>query len=454
MARSAPGSRVSQVLPAVADPQRPARVILLAYHFPPTSEVGALRAQKIAESFVRRGAHVHVITVELPGSASTPDTEGITVHRVRPHLDLRGLYRRFTRRGRAEPPATGSGAKEETWRPPERNSFIKRHVSAAMWLPDDHQGWVMPAARRACELAVGGCDLLYSTSPPPSVHLAGLLTRWRARIPWVAEFRDPWTDNPGKPSFVRSRWSDAAERFLERRCLSSASGVVTVTESAAERFRTRLREQSASKVIVVRNGIDHLDPPFEPRTTVERVIYVGSLYKDRDPRPFLRAVSQLARSGRLSSAFTVELIGDCRSLLGVSIEAFVQTEGLDGIVRFTDTIPHSEALARLRDADLLLLLAQHQPLQVPNKLYEYLGARRPILAFADAEGETARMLRDLGGHSVIDHDDEPLILSVVEAAIAGKAENPASIRRESILQDWTSERQLRHLHSELDRLLI
>ena len=100
----------------------------------------------------------------------------------------------------------------------------------------------------------------------------------------------------------------------------------------------------------------------------------------------------------------------------------------------------------LENATLLLLLAQEQPIQVPNKLYEYLGTRKPIIAVADNEGETARMLRTVGGHYVATElDDERSMADLLERALRRNRSDAMDLRSEAVLEEWTTERQMREL---------
>jgi len=429
------------------------RVVLLTYHYPPDAEVGGLRARKVAESFRERGDSVVVIAAAGPDQPPDAGDEGIRVIRVRPGAGLRGLYHRLRRSpGGASAdetqPAGADAADGAAWTPPDHVSFLRRHVSAAMWLPDDRQGWIRPAARTAIRLARNGVDLIYSTAPPFSAHLAALLAHRRTGVRWVAEFRDPWTGNPWKPAFVRTVWSDALERRLERACLRAADRVVAVTDATAAHFRARLPDRERERVIVVRNGIDALETEPSTQSVVRNVVYVGSLYQKRDPIPFLAVVARMNADGALPPGFHVDFIGDCRWFHGRSIEEWVNEHGLGGVVRFAGRLPHEACIERVSDADLLLLLAQDQPLQVPNKLYEYLGARRRILAFADAGGETARMLETVGGHYVVDGDDAALVERVVHASISEPLDG-VPVGPEATLREWTTERQLESLHRNL-----
>ncbi|HUF70786.1 MAG TPA: glycosyltransferase family 4 protein [Longimicrobiales bacterium] len=425
------------------------KILLLSYHYPPASAVGGLRARRIAESFRQRGADVFVVAGPLEDGAIEPDDR---VRRVTPSLDLRAHYLRLRGRHNGDRNAAGSADAtklEPQWTPPERTPFLKRQISSALWLPDDRQGWILPVAARATEIVRReGIDLVYSTAPPFSALLAALLVKRRTGVRWAIELRDPWTDNPSKPAFVRSAWSDAIERWLERRCLDRADHVVAVTDSVSVKLRERVAGND-DRVITVRNGIERFVPAREAARPIRRIVYVGNLYQDRDPRPFLRAVARLKAAGRLDAGLRIDFIGDCRWLLGISIERFVAEHGLESNVTFTDPIPHDACLERMRDADMLLLLAQRQPLQVPNKLYEYLGMRRPILAFADAGGETTRMLNRVGGHCTIDPDADGRVVEVaVGRALAGHT-TAVTKEADTVLHEWSWDRQFDALHARV-----
>jgi glycosyltransferase involved in cell wall biosynthesis len=128
----------------------------------------------------------------------------------------------------------------------------------------------------------------------------------------------------------------------------------------------------------------------------------------------------------------------------------VAEHGLTDLVHFHDWMSNADAQAMLRSADLLFLIALSQPLQVPNKLYDYLGTRRPMLAVVDAGGETEGMLRQVGGHVVVpvargetadaDSLTEALdrwLRCSADAAGAGVAEAD-----EATLRSWLASRQM------------
>jgi hypothetical protein len=142
----------------------------------------------------------------------------------------------------------------------------------------------------------------------------------------------------------------------------------------------------------------------------------------------------------------VEFIGDAHWYGDISVEEYARSIGLGDVVNVRHAVPHSEVEQLLADADLLVLLAQQQPAQVPNKLYEYLGHRKPILAFADDEGETAAMLRRAGGHFIVTERDGDRIASIVRDAI-NAAGNPAWIPNDDQLNAWRTTQQMERVVS-------
>ena len=427
-------------------------VVLIAYHFPPDRAVGSLRAAKVARAFRDAGHHVDVVTAQLPGETGTRFTEdpGLVVHPVTllPHPGE--LFLRFKALlARPRPSRQGTeGAGGVDWTPPTRVAGWKRLLDSLQWLPDDRQGFILPAWRRARRLVRAGAALVYSTAPPYSPHLVGLALSSIKGVRWVMELRDPWTDNEWKPWWVRTRATDVLDAGLERLCLRRADLVVAVSDGIRRRIAARLPTRDASRLVVVRNGIEHLVSSVRTprRSGPVRIAYVGTFYHARDPRPFLRGLAAACRKRRMGPAqVCVDFIGACRSIGTVSVEKEIDTLGLTGVVRIHDWLPHAAAKVFVDEADVLLLLAQRQPDQVPNKLYEYLGTRRLILAFADADGETAGMLRQVGGHHVITGVDDAEIERALDEVLMSASRGDGAKANDPVLKEWTTEVQMKRL---------
>ncbi|MFQ5530274.1 MAG: glycosyltransferase, partial [Gemmatimonadota bacterium] len=209
------------------------RVLLLTYYYPPDKAVGGQRARKVADALRSAG---HSVTVIAAGDAASDDESH---HRVRPFISIRQLHARLKRRYASRTSPAGPAIETPTNEKPHRPRDVarwKRWIFSLIWLPDDKQGFILPAVRKPLGLPGGRPDLVYTTAPPFSVHLAGLILRALTGARWVAEFRDPWTTNPLKPDELRSAFSDWLERKLEWLCLETADLLIPVSDGIAGRL--------------------------------------------------------------------------------------------------------------------------------------------------------------------------------------------------------------------------
>lgn len=392
------------------------KVLLVSQAYPPYPVVGALRAKKIAEMFRDRG---HVVTVVTERLDTEPEAvrlaeDRLTVQTVDAGLPyrLRLVSVRNRLRGREVALSSWDGpgstpADEGDDRLPSgvRRGLraVRRLAIELLRLPDDQQHFVAPAFRASRRLLPDGVDLVYTTAPAFSTHFVGLLLRRRG-VRWVAEFRDPWTPERRPGDSGRTTHLLRLNRWMEHQCLVRADAVVAVTESVGRQLRAKLPAEQRGKVIVAMNGIDELQTRHTPADGPHpySIVHTGSFYLDRDPRPFLTALAAWMRDNAFGpSDVQVDFAGRCRHFGSISIEQIVDELGLSGTVRFHDWLSAAAVQEMLSRADLLLLLARSQPAQVPNKLFEYLGVRVPMLAVVDRGGESERILSAVGGQFVI-----------------------------------------------------
>ncbi len=432
------------------------KIVLIAYAYPPTPVVGAFRAAKVAEAFRREGHQVEVITARLPGESGALrlDEPGLRVHTVPciPHPRHLYVWAKTRLRGGSPtsdtPTAEAAPAGAPIRRRPPR---WKRLLVSMMRIPDDLQGFIAPALLRALPLIRDGAELLYTTAPPFSDHLAGLLLKSITGVRWAAEFRDPWTENPEAPSEWRSRPAHAAHRWLERRCLARADRIVAVAGATHELLAAKVHPRQRGKVILALNGIDRLEPGERPGTGGPfRIVYTGSFSAGRDPRTFLQALASLrARLALTPADLQVEIIGHARSYHGMSVEGYARDLGVADLISFADWMPQDVCRGHLREADLLLLLFRDQRIQIPNKLFDYLGAWRPILALVDPDGEAARMLRRAGGHHLVTENTSAAMEKALETAFTERGDAARGEIDEDQLREWTAERQMNRLMEAL-----
>jgi len=437
------------------------RVLLLAYHYPPDAAVGGVRPSRLVAQLVAAGHEVDAITAVLHDEAPGLRDRGAgwRVFSVRRWRTPRDWYLRISR---ARKVASAEDADQDAAdgpgpgmaRPAAATGWLRRQVLSLTWMPDHLHGFLPAASGLARRLhRERPYDLVFTTAPPLIMHVTGWWVSRRLRRPWVMEYRDPWIGN--KPREVITAWSTWADKWLERRCLSRARLVVTVTEAFARHLRERRRPPG--RVECVRNGIRNgsgtrlADPP-RGRFVIR---HMGTVYARRDPMPLFRALADLRASGDANpETFALEFVGFLPSFRGRTLMDLAAEAGVADLVRFQARVSEEECRILTQEASVLLLLAQHQPLQVPNKLYDYLAAGRPVLALADPEGETALMLAQVGGHAVLSPEASPAaIAEAIRELRRGPREIPIGDGRE-LLAAWSVERQLGRLVELIEEVAL
>jgi len=330
---------------------------------------------------------------DLEGARQLP--EGLVVHRVASPLPTSPPGR--TRRG-------SSAAR------PDRLYHLARTAAGLLCTPDVYLPWSLRARRKlATLLGSGRFDVVVSTSPPDSAHLAVAAAARRRRVPWVADFRDPWTRRIHfQPPTAAHRALDSA---LEARVIGAADAVVLVTEPMRSDFGARYPARAA-RMHTITNGFDPADYPgaldrdqidHEPRL---RLLHTGTLTLRRNAGALVEMLEGLrSQRGDLERALQIDCIGG-RDAIN---DRLVRAAGLQGVIRFHPTQSHAAIVRRQRRAPALLLLdagGAGSELTLPGKLFEYLGARRPVFALASVEGTGGVLRQTRAGVCFAPHDTE------------------------------------------------
>lgn len=379
------------------------KILIVSWYMPPYNTMGALRVGKFAHYLNSAGHDVRVLSASgLPFSQTLP-REFPEDRIVRtPYRDMNDPLRALNRMLR---PLRG-GAKDG-------GSAAKPAASAAdagggqssgggllrrlrvVWeevtnFPDARVTWRFTAVRGGEKMLRNWRpEIIFASAPPFTGLMIGRRLSRRFGIPWVAEYRDRFYEDPyDQPSALRKK----AEKWFEDRLLKQVSGIVTVSEPWAEDYRVRL----GLPVMTVYNGFDPqqfpADFPREPTDPdVLRIVYTGVLYAGRrDPSPLFEAMSRLGEAGK---AIRVAFYGASEALL----HSMARRHGVLDRIETHQSVPYDESIALQMNADILLLLQWNDPREagnVPGKLFEYIGARRPVLGIGYEGGVPARILRE------------------------------------------------------------
>ncbi|MBO9391198.1 MAG: glycosyltransferase [Roseiflexus sp.] len=369
------------------------QILLLSYFFPPYNIIASVRAGKTATYLHQFGHDVRVLTAQpLPYPVDLPvefPTDRIFATRW---FDISWPHTLATRfRGRGASVAGLVGGAQPLRSPYHLAIRLLDIYRILLAFPDDAIGWFpFGWAQGERLLKEWRPDIIVASSGPPTSLLIAAALRQRHGVPWVGELRDLWTDNH---YYTFPMWRRVLETWLERRTLRTAAGLITVSEPLAQTLRLRYDVP----VGVVLNGFDPTDYPPVRRSHPDRflrIVYTGNVYPGKQSAVALFAALQRlgARAGQVRVAFYGWGVQGM-----VSIMAEAQHYGVASVLEVKDAVPHQEALGLQRAADVLLLLLWNDPRErgvYTGKLFEYLGARRPILAIGPADNVAAALIRE------------------------------------------------------------
>lgn len=289
---------------------------------------------------------------------------------------------------------------------PLRVSGVDQRIRALLMHPDPQIGW-LPSAYFSARRIVSKREIrvLYSSSAPLTSHLIAYLTKKKTGLPWIAEFRDEWLENPDLrlPTSLHRR----LHYRLEEAVVRYADKVVVMAPAFAE-FLSK-HSTDSGKFLHIPAGFDpddYLQERGEPKAIGDgrgrfTMAFTGLFYGSFRPDGLLKAVTELIQEHRIRRD-EVKI-----QFVGANSPADLGIEDSYGIFHFTGFVPRREALRHLMKADALLLLLSKErgDYVLPTKTFEYVGSGKPILALVPSNGETARILRKFKTARVVDFDD-------------------------------------------------
>jgi len=366
------------------------QILYVAYHFPPQSgSSGLLRSLKFCRYLPETGWLPTVLSVS---PLAYERTEQSLLRDIPPEVSVLRTFALDTR----------------------RHLSIKNRYALWMALPDRWISWCSSA------IPIGlftifrkRIDLIFTTFPIATAVLIGLILHRMTGKPWVVDFRDSMTED----DYPRDERTRRIYRRIERQAIRDGSLFLFTAISTIDMYLKRYPELPPEKCILLPNGYDEEDfrslraAPMNPLSKERplRLLHTGLIYpEERDPRPFFQALSRLRTEGKINAA---SLQVDLRASGEEQYFAKeLQTLGIGDIVHLLPVVPYQEALQEAAAADALLLLqgitCNHQ---IPAKSYEYLRLQRPILALTTHEGDTAALLRDAGGATIVSMYDADAI---------------------------------------------
>jgi glycosyltransferase involved in cell wall biosynthesis len=383
----------------------PRRILVVSYHYPPDPSVGAHRWPAMAHYLRGLGHDVTVLTTSAFGRLDEDGALTVRTSDLQSSRSLRLLLRRPSL-------IDESGAISRAPAPAVLSRGVVPDSQLLSWGPLAARSlWRLMRTRRF--------DCLITNSRPDSSHLLGFILGSR-RPAWIADLEDGWRFEPIGEAWP-TRLQDRLDAAMERRVAESIDVATAISKPIADDLTERYRVPAVCVPNgwdpVLEDGVRRAQLPALDEDAVKLVHTGGLTYaKRRDPRPFLQALARVVHASGNGSRLQLLLAGR----VGPEDRQLLDSYELAGVVRILGHLSREQAIALQRAADVLLLLAtgDHKSL-VTGKLFEYLAARRPILAVA-AGNEAARIVEETHAGLVVAPDDQEGMERALRSAASGE----------------------------------
>ena len=399
------------------------RVLLVAYYFPPIAASGSMRPLGFCRYLDEYGWRPRVLTTSLDSLTPTQRGDEGLRKMVPPHVEVDAVphanplqtlirWRERVRervRGGFTPRVSHEPRVVSGRRPADEKAGGARNISGrnlADWafaFPDRQISWYGPAVRRLERLQrEERPDAVLATGGPWTALLVGKRLAERFRVPFVADFRDPWTMNP-LDAVQFAPWLSKRAKQLEQDICTAASGIIANTDELRRAFCAAY-PRVAGKCQTITNGFDddgvvagavsdaHDDASvvFGTARRVE-LAHFGSVYGARDPVPLLQAATELLQEGRIRpDSLCLRFVG-AWDVVDAGCEALARGLERLGVLRREGPMSRQACLTEMSHSQRLLALQGEYPLQIPAKVYEYIATGRPIVIIG-GEGATAGLI--------------------------------------------------------------
>ncbi|MEM9259611.1 MAG: glycosyltransferase, partial [Bacteroidota bacterium] len=386
----------------------PRRLLLINYYWPPSGGVGVLRTLKFAKYLRLFGWEPVIYTAK---DAHYPSQDVSNVKDIptnlevlrQPILEPHGIYQKL--KGKSS-----EGAPKDILYLPDQRPGLTQRLSlwtrANLFVPDARALWVRPSVRFLKDyLKEHPVDAILSSGPPHSNTMIAAKVKAAIGLPWIADWRDPWTQADYFQGLPLSSWGLKRHQRMEQRALQLADRTLIVSEHWAE----DLRKIGGHEVYVLTNGFDPDDfANLVPQPT-ERFSFthLGILGEDRIPHNFLRVAAELCQSDpAFAEKFELQLIGQVSPAIREKGRAY----GLqDHHFKILEQQARDQALSLAAGSSFNLLMLNQQENaagRIPFKLFEYLALGRPILGFGPSESDVNTILRRVHYPGLFTYEDQ------------------------------------------------
>jgi len=383
------------------------KALIITYYWPPAGGSGVQRWLKFVKYFREFGIEPVVYTVDNP---NYPIVDASLKNDIPKNMEV---------------------LKQPIWEPNSLLSFLGKkktesagflnpnptffgkiiqYIRANYFIPDARKYWVNPSVKYLKKyIDKNNIDVVITTGPPHSMHLIGLKLKRELNIKWIADFRDPWTEIDYFHQLPLSEKAIKKHHFLEEQVLKNADSVLVVGNTMKHKY-----DKFNSNIVTVTNGFDgeivnskiELDSKFT-------MTHIGLMNADRNSKMLWEVLSEIClEEDDFKKDFQLKLIGKLDS----SVLDEISKHNLSENIKVINYLPHIEVVEFQKKSQILLLVVNNVPSAkgiITGKIFEYLMAKRPILAIAPSNGDLAEIIRQTNSGVGVDFDNKTLLRKTI-----------------------------------------
>ena len=317
-------------------------------------------------------------------------------------------------------------------------------IRGNFFIPDARIGWVKPSVKYLSEyIKENPIDVIITTGPPHSLHLIGLKLKEELAIKWIADFRDPWTTIHYHKSLKLSKSSEIKHKKLETQTLTSADRIVVTSPSTKKEFE----QITKTPIEVITNGYDNSGDINSVLDTSFSLAHIGSLLSERNPIILWKVLSEIcAENESFAKELKIKLVG----AISEDVISSIHSYGLKGNCDIIGYVSHKEALQLQHNTQVLLLVEMDRPETraiIPGKLFEYLAAKRPIIAMGPCGSDVESIIMETNSGKYFSYAEEEKLKEQITSYYKEFKQGELIVESQNISK--YSRRELTHKMSEV-----
>jgi len=379
------------------------RALIVTYYWPPAGGPGVQRWLKFVKYFKEFGVEPIVYIPENPNyplvdenfSAEIPSNVEVIKHPIKEPY----RFAKFFSKKKTKQMSSGIIPKKDS-------SAIEKlmlYVRGNFFIPDARVGWVKPSVKYLSDyLENNDVDVVITTGPPHSLHLIGKQLKKELNVKWIADFRDPWTTIHYHKSLRLNKTSEKKHKALEAAVLNTAD-VVTVTSPTTKK---EFEEITNKPIEVITNGFDITEEVNYNRDLKFSISHIGSLLSERNPKNLWYILAEICKK---NTSFKKDLELKFAGAVSDEVKESLSEFNLDENSKFLGYVSHFEALKLQNESQVLLLVeinsAETRAI-IPGKLFEYLAAKRPIIALGPYKSDIEAIVDETKSGRFFDYSED------------------------------------------------